>query len=149
MGWLTFDRAFRLAVGLAVSVYLARYLGPEDFGTLNFALAIIAMSAPLVSLGLRQIVVRDLVTAPSDAGTTIGSAFALMLLSSLAVAAVVAYVIGPLLASTEIQYWLVVVLSLTLIPQAFIVIRWWYQFPRRYEGNNLVRERRFHPGLAP
>ncbi|HTF62329.1 MAG TPA: hypothetical protein VK638_06405, partial [Edaphobacter sp.] len=43
MGWLFVDRFVRMGMGLFVGVWVARYLGPAQFGSLNFALAFIAL----------------------------------------------------------------------------------------------------------
>ncbi|WP_242479729.1 oligosaccharide flippase family protein [Lamprobacter modestohalophilus] len=37
IGWLFIDKLLRMGVGLFVGVWVARYLGPEQFGLLNFA----------------------------------------------------------------------------------------------------------------
>ncbi len=46
MGWLFVDRFVRMGMGLFVGVWVARYLGPDQFGSLNFALAFSRCSAP-------------------------------------------------------------------------------------------------------
>ena len=38
-GWLMFEKILRMAVGLFVNVWIARYLGPDEFGLLSYALA--------------------------------------------------------------------------------------------------------------
>ena len=39
--WLIAEKIFRLAVGLFVGVWVARFLGPEQFGTLSYALSFV------------------------------------------------------------------------------------------------------------
>lgn len=39
-GWLFFDKILRMGVGLLVGVWIARYLGPEQFGLFNCAHAL-------------------------------------------------------------------------------------------------------------
>ena len=34
IGWLFFDKVLRMGVGLLVVVWVARYLGPQEFGSL-------------------------------------------------------------------------------------------------------------------
>jgi O-antigen/teichoic acid export membrane protein len=43
IGWLFLDKVLRVGVGLLVGVWIARYLGPEQFGLLNFAFAVIGL----------------------------------------------------------------------------------------------------------
>ena len=56
ISWLVFDKGIRLGVGLIVSLWVARYLGPTNYGLLNYALAIVALFAILVNLGLQNII---------------------------------------------------------------------------------------------
>src|SRR5271167_2378733 len=67
-GWLFLDRFLRLGAGLLISVWVARYLGPSQFGILNYALSFTAIVASFVSLGFDSIVVRELVNEPDRSG---------------------------------------------------------------------------------
>lgn len=78
IGWLFFDKMLRMGVGLIVGVWVARYLGPQQLGLLDFAAAFTSMFAALAGLGLQGIVVRDLVRSPQRAAETLGSAAALL-----------------------------------------------------------------------
>ena len=54
---------------------MARYLGPQQFGLLNYALAMVALFASVVPLGLDTIVVRELVHDSDAAGRILGTTF--------------------------------------------------------------------------
>ena len=79
IGWLFFDKILRMGVGLIVGVWLARYLGPEQFGMFNFATAFVGMFGAIAGLGLHGVVVRDLVREPDSKEEILGSAAALQL----------------------------------------------------------------------
>ena len=83
IGWLFFDKVLRLGVGLIVGVWVARYLGPEQFGLLSFAGAYVSLYSTFAILGLQEIVVRDLVREPDGARETLGTAAALQLIGGL------------------------------------------------------------------
>ena len=80
IGWLFFDKILRMGVGLFVGVWVARYLGPEQFGQLNFATAFTALFGAVATLGLPGIVVRDIVQNPSCKEETLGTAALLHLM---------------------------------------------------------------------
>ena len=89
LNWLFADKVLRLIGGLLVGVWVARYLGPERFGELNYALAFVAMFAAVARLGMDQVVIRELIQRPEQEGEILGSVFVLKLLASLAALAVV------------------------------------------------------------
>ena len=76
-GWLLFDKVIRLLLGLLVGAWVARYLGPAQYGELAYALAYIAFFQTVSTLGLDSIVVRDLVLHPEREAQTLGTAFIL------------------------------------------------------------------------
>ena len=52
INWLTVEKIFNMLVSLFVGVWVARYLGPDKYGAMNYAVAFIALFAPLSRLGL-------------------------------------------------------------------------------------------------
>ena len=93
-GWLIADRLVRLIVGLLMTVWIARYLGPEEFGLWNYAIAFTAIFSAFSTLGLDSIVVRELVRAPSLRDELLGTAFALKVAGGLVCLVVTAVAIG-------------------------------------------------------
>ena len=95
-GWLMVGHVAQLATGLLVGIYVARYLGPDAYGVLNYAIGFALLLSALAHLGLGDIVVRDLVADAEQQRETLGSAFALRVASgalALAVAATAAWAI--------------------------------------------------------
>jgi len=82
-GWLLGDKVVRLGVGLLVNVWIARSLGPSDFGLLSYALALTTVLAAIATVGLPEVLVRDFVREPDRASTIVASALALRLLGAL------------------------------------------------------------------
>jgi len=77
IGWLVGDNILRTGVKVIVGIWLARYLGPEKFGLLSFAGALVAIFAGLATLGLGEILIRDLVRHPERKEHIIGTSFVL------------------------------------------------------------------------
>ena len=62
--WLYADNLFRLVVSVAIAVWVARYLGPHDFGLLSYATALVAILGGICSLGLDTTLVKTFLTRP-------------------------------------------------------------------------------------
>src|SRR5437870_3928659 len=80
--WLFLDRLLRLGLGVVVSVWIARYLGPHNFGLLNFAIAFASLFGVFATLGLDNIIVRDIVRSPRNGRDILGTAFVLRLVGA-------------------------------------------------------------------
>mgnify|MGYP001010069605 FL=1 len=59
--WLLSQHGFRFVVSFFVTVFLARYLGPENYGLFSLSIAYILIFAIFSDLGISNILVRDLV----------------------------------------------------------------------------------------
>ena len=57
--WLLLERLVRLVLGLLVVAWVARYLGPAQYGELAYVLAYMAFFIVLAALGMDGIVLRD------------------------------------------------------------------------------------------
>ncbi|BEI32931.1 flippase [Polynucleobacter sp. HIN5] len=58
--FLLADRGFRLVISFVLGVWIARFYGPEEFGQLNYVLATASIFGSLSSMGLDDIVPRDM-----------------------------------------------------------------------------------------
>lgn len=65
-GWLGSERIVRSATALFVVVWIARYLGPEQFGLLNYAQSLAYAVYPIATFGLTGVLVKDLVQSPQN-----------------------------------------------------------------------------------
>jgi PST family polysaccharide transporter len=127
ISWLMVDRVVRMGMGLFVGVWVARYLGPIQFGSLNFAGAFVALFGSVTTLGLDGIVMRELVHKAEDRHEILGTTLALRSVAGL-VAVGVSIAILRLIQPHDRQALLLVsILSLTLVFQAFDTIDAFFQ----------------------
>jgi PST family polysaccharide transporter len=82
--WIYLDRGLRLAISLGVGVWVARYLGPGPYGTLQYALAFVSLFGDVAGLGLESVTVRELVRKPGEDGALLGTVMLLRTLGGLA-----------------------------------------------------------------
>lgn len=77
--WLLAEKVLRLLLGLFVGIWVARYLGPEQFGLLSYAQSFVGLFLAFSTLGLDGIVVRELVKNEQSKDVILGTAFFLKL----------------------------------------------------------------------
>jgi PST family polysaccharide transporter len=126
-GWLVADRGIRLLVGVVVGSWVARYLGKQEFGLLNYSIALVAIFAALTPLGMDALVVREIIQDPKKGGRWIGTT-----LGFRAIAAIMAMAFGfgmvTSLRPHEPRAWgLVVVLGIGTLFQALESGELWFQ----------------------
>lgn len=82
--WILAERSFGLILGLVATAFVARHLGPQDYGALAYALSLVALFAVAGHLGLSGLVVREIVRRPAQRGEILGTVVALKSLGLLA-----------------------------------------------------------------
>lgn len=73
--WLFCDQIVRMVAGLLVGVWVARYLGPENYGWLNYAMVTVGLVTSIAAPAISAIVVRELARVPAESGAWMGAAF--------------------------------------------------------------------------
>ncbi|HEX3355544.1 MAG TPA: flippase, partial [Tepidisphaeraceae bacterium] len=116
-----------MPVNLFVGAWLARYLGPDRFGAFNYAIAFVALLAPLAGLGLDSIVVRDLVRTPDREATILGSSFIMRLIANLALVVVTCVAAWILHVGDRATQWMIFIFALCCVFSAADVIDYFYQ----------------------
>ena len=133
-GYLLFEKIARMAFMVTIWAYVARYLGPEQFGLFNYALSFVFLFSIWADLGLEPIVVRELVHDDQSAdfrfsgreGSIMGSAFILKFIG--AVLAVLGVVVITDIFSIEWTTRIIILfMSLRLIFASFRVIDFYFQ----------------------
>lgn len=126
-GWLIGSKIAQSIIGLIVGMLTARFLGPSNYGLINYAASIVAFVAPIMNLGLSNILVQELTNSPEEEGKILGTSILLSLFSSFfCIAGVLSFTFIVDLSETTTHI-VVGLYSIILIFQAFELIQYWYQ----------------------
>ena len=124
--WLMGERILRMAVGLFVGIWVARYLGPEQFGLFSYAQSFVGLFTVIAGLGLDGIVVRELVRDPAKQAVLLGTAFRLKIIGALLVIVVLAIAMW-LTNQDGLTALLVFIIASATVFQSFNVIDFFFQ----------------------
>ena len=126
IGWLASERIFRLAISFLTMAWTARYLGVDQFGTLNYAFAFIAMFSPLLQLASDQITFRDLINHPENKEQILGTAFSIQFITGLIISLLSFVSVLIFHSSDPIVCKLVIILAVSSCLSSFGVIECWF-----------------------
>jgi len=116
-----------MGTGLFVGVWVARYLGPEQYGAWNYASAYAFLFGAFASLGVDGIVIRNLVQHPDQTNEFLGTAFCVKFFGGSS-AFFLSVVSAKLFTSgNQQQIALVAASSLCFVIQSSLVIDLFYQ----------------------
>lgn len=124
--WLIVEKIIRMLVGLFVGVYVARYLGPNRFGLLNYATSFVGLFSALATLGLDSIVVRNIVQNIEERNKLLGTAFILKLVGGIVLFGVVAFAV-QFTSSDDYTKTLIFIIAGGMILQSLNVVDLYFQ----------------------
>ena len=125
--WIIGCKVFQSLLQLVVGMLSARYLGPSNYGLINYAASVVAFVIPVMQLGLRSTLVQEYVRTPEREGQIMGTSLVLNLMSSLAC------IIGvtSFAAAGSTNDWATVavcaIYSIQLIFQTLEMLQCWFQ----------------------
>ncbi len=99
-GWSAAEKILNIFIRFFVSILVARYLGPEKFGSLSFSFSIVALFMSLGNASLDAIIVKKQISDSDDVAELYGSAIMSKLFGALFVNAIV-FIIGLLYLPEE------------------------------------------------
>ena len=70
--WIIVCRIAQSIINLVIGMISARYLGPSNYGIINYAGSIVAFMVPVVQLGFRNTFVQEVIAEPDKEGEIIG-----------------------------------------------------------------------------
>ena len=125
--WLFWERVLRLLMGLFVGAWVARYLGPEQFGLLSYVQSFVGLFIVLSTLGLDNIVVREIVKKTNIAASLIGTAFILKLLGAIFMLLIITLTMTTLFEHDSSEKVLIFIVAFSTIFHSFNVIDYYFQ----------------------
>jgi O-antigen/teichoic acid export membrane protein len=124
--WLFGEKVLRMVVGLFVGIWVARYLGPEQFGLFSYAASFVGLFTAFATLGLDGIVIRELIKDGSRRDKLIGTAFWLKFFGAFLVLIILGVTITLTSNDNQINSLIFIIASATLF-QSFNVIDMYFQ----------------------
>ena len=125
--WIIVCRIAQAVCGLVITMLTARYLGPSNYGLINYAASIVAFVTPIMKLGFNNILVQEVVQNPEKEGEIFGTAVVMTLCSSvICIVALITFV--GIADHGEITTIIVCALYSTILMfQAMELIQYWFQ----------------------
>lgn len=120
--WAVFGKIVTLAGSLFVGIIIARYLGPEQYGLMNYVISFVALFQVLALFGLDNIEIRETARNYDAYNTIVGTAFVIKII--LALTTIIAIIVTSYFMEADSKTTLLVAIySLSVIFNTFTVIR--------------------------
>lgn len=131
MGWMFGARILSILISLIATSIMARGLGPTNFGQLSYALSFVGILSFFYSLGIDNILYRELIRFPDKKKELLGSAFFIKISTGI-LTAIVVNIAAYFATGNDVSFLLILIISGTFIFNSFQIIN--YEFQSRVES---------------
>ena len=126
-GWIIAGRVAQMALSFFVSVFTARYLGPGNYGIINYAGAYVTFFTSLCTLGINSVIIKDFVDNPDEQGKAIGTTIVLRAISSLMSSFMIVGIVSIVDKDEPVTIVVSALCSIALVFHVFDTINYWFQ----------------------
>lgn len=132
------EYSLKIFSAIFVTIYLARYLGPEQFGVLSYVLAVTTVFMAVSRLGMESILVRDLARHPELNQPQMSTAFILMLIAGIAAVLILAGLAYWLESNTQTRIYIWII-STGILFQSLLVTDYNFQSQVKAKYSSLAK----------
>ena len=126
-GWMMFRNIYSMLISLIVGSLSARYLGPSNYGVLNYGSSIIAFFTTVSKLGMDAVVVAEMTRNPQKEGSYLGSALVMRLLTSVLSFFAICGIVAVLEPDDRLLQVVTMLQAIAIIFQSSEVLYFWFQ----------------------
>lgn len=127
ISWIMTERSLSMIVGFFVTILVARNLGPEQFGILEYSVSLVTLFTAAGHMGLSGLVVREIVRHPAENAETLGTSFILKLSGVLVGFFVLVWIAFVSDRSGSVEFWVLLIVSGSVFFRPLDVIDYWFE----------------------
>lgn len=122
LAWPFAEKALRLFLGTALTLLIARQIGPSEFGTFSSVFASYMLFSALAGLGLKDIVIDEIASGRTSPRIVLSTASTMVFAASLILSVAFIALINLIYPGYGTEFWVSFLLSATLFLKGFEVL---------------------------
>ena len=136
--WVVICKAAQAILQLLIGLLTARYVGPANYGLINYAKSVVAFAVPITKLGLDATLVRELVQEPDKEGEILGTSLLMSFLSSVAGVICITGFVSVANWGEPITLAVCFLYSLSLLFQVLELLQYWFHYKLQSKYPSIV-----------
>lgn len=130
--WIIFGKIIQMVLSLLVGLLTARYLGPSNYGLVNYGASYVALFTSICTLGINSVIIKEFADHPNEQGKAVGTSIVLRAVVSFISIAVIFFIVNVLDKGETITIVVTLLCSSALMFHVFDTINYWFQY--RYQS---------------
>lgn len=136
--WIIICKVLQSVLQLIIGMLCARYLGPSNYGLINYAASIFAFVLPITKLGFDSSLVNEYVCHPEKEGEIMGTGLVMNLVSALFSFGLVSAFVFTVNGNERETVIVCLLYSISLFCCAFEMAQFWFQYKLLAKYSSIV-----------
>lgn len=125
--WIIGERIFQAIISLFLTMVTSRYLGPSNYGILNYGATFVSLFLVIMKLGLDNIIVNELINDRNNEGKLLGTSIIMRLASGIVSIIVMTILVFILQSNSKLIIITTILQSIILLFQSVNILDYWFQ----------------------
>ncbi|MBQ4569533.1 MAG: flippase [Ruminococcus sp.] len=126
-GWIIGEKIVQMVLSFVVGILSARYLGPGNYGSLNYTASFVTFFSSVATLGMDGVIIKKMIEQPDKEGSFLGGSIVLRFISSVVTSALVVGVVVFLNPGDTEKLILILLQTIQLLFQTLNIFDSWFQ----------------------
>lgn len=136
--WIIVCKVIQSLLQFVIGMLCARYLGPANYGIINYAASVVAFALPVMQLGLQCTLVQEFTEDPQKEGKIMGTALVMDLVSSIVCIGMIGAFVSVANANDFDTIVVCMLYSASLVFRAFEILQCWFQYKLQSKFPSIV-----------
>lgn len=138
--WPFSEKVLRLFLGTALTLFIARQIGPAEFGAFSAVFAAFILFGALATLGLRDIIVDEIASGRVESGKVLSNAAVMVFVASIALALAFIAVIEVIYPGLSGELWIAIILSIAMLTKVFEIFLYGFEARADLKSVSIVQQ---------
>ena len=126
-GWMISQQVYFMILSLVIGSLSARYLGPSNYGLINYGASLISFFTIISKLGLDGVIINEMIKSPEKQGDYLGVALVMRLVTSIISLFAIVIVVRTIEPNNDMLCVITLLQSFAIILQSYEVFTYWFQ----------------------
>ena len=125
--WIIGEQIFQMLIHLIIGILSARYLGPANYGLINYTASYVNFVIPIVTLGMDGVIIKKMIESPNDEGKFLGGCIIYRIVSAFVCGISIILLVWSLNPKDKLMLAIICVQSIQLVFRAINILDSWFQ----------------------
>ena len=125
--WIIAEHIYQMIVNFVLTILVSRYLGPANYGVLNYGATLVNIFLVFTKLGFDAMISNEFIKHRDKEGVVLGTSITMRLISAVISIVIIAILVFVLQANSPIIIITSIIQSIALLFQALNIFDYWFQ----------------------